>query len=279
MEQATHTEGSTRRRILPRTPALRLDEEVPRHWLAGSAFASQMANGVCLLFPAGERFFVRSVRRYLDGLGDAELSAQAKGFFGQEGRHARAHEDFFEVLERQGYRVRGFLRWYERIAYGGVERLAPPELALATTAALEHFTAILAELALGGTLLDDAHPIVRELLLWHAAEEIEHKAVAFDVLQRVSPSYALRMAGLAMGAACLGGFGLAAGLALLLQDGPTTLRALPADIRARRRFRAQLRRALRRGIRDYTRRDFHPNDNDNYALAAAYLHQANLAPA
>ena len=37
---------------------------------------------------------------------------------------------------------------------------------------------------------------MREMLAWHAAEEIEHKAVAFDVLQAVAPSYALRMAGL-----------------------------------------------------------------------------------
>src|SRR5687767_4071585 len=143
MEQRAHPEGKSRRRIRVRTPQLRLDAGVPRHWLAGSAFASQMANGICLLFPAGERFFVRSVRRYLEGLGDAELSEQAKAFFGQEGRHARAHEDFFGVLEGQGYRLRGFLRWYERIAYGGIERLAPPQLSLATTAALEHFTAVL----------------------------------------------------------------------------------------------------------------------------------------
>lgn len=277
MEHPTTESAPTRRSIRPRTPALRLEDEVPRHWLGGSAFASQVANGVCLLFPAGERFFVRSVRRYLDGLGDAELCAQAKGFFGQEGRHAKAHEEFFEVMERQGYRVRRFLHWYERIGYGGIEALAPHELSLATTAALEHFTAILAELALSGSLLEDAHPVVRDLLLWHAAEEIEHKAVAYDVLQRVSPSYALRMAGLGMACLCLGGFGLAASIHLLLQDGPTTLRALPADIRARRRFRRDLHEAIRHGLRDYLRRDFHPDDNDNYALAATYLRHANLA--
>lgn len=37
---------------------------------------------------------------------------------------------------------------------------------------------------------------MRQMLLWHASEEIEHKAVAFDVLKMVDDSYWLRMRGL-----------------------------------------------------------------------------------
>ena len=50
------------------------------------------------------------------------------------------------------------------------------------TVAMEHFTASLAEFLLKNPeILDGAAPVVRKMLLWHAVEEIEHKAVAFDV--------------------------------------------------------------------------------------------------
>jgi predicted metal-dependent hydrolase len=268
----------SRRTIRPRTPALELDALIPRHWLGGSPLATHLANGVNLLFPAGERCFVRSVRHWLDRVDDPDLVEQARGFFGQEGRHARAHEDFFEVLEQQGYRVRGFLRWYERIAYQGIERLASPELRLATTAALEHFTAILADAALSGGVLDDAHPAVRRLLLWHAAEEIEHKAVAFDVLARVAPGYRLRIAGLVLGGACLATFTAVAAAMLLAQDGAPVRRALGADAHRRRAWRRELHRALGRGVRAYLRPDFHPWDVNNYDVAARYMESAGIGP-
>jgi hypothetical protein len=272
--------------IRPRKPQLALDAGIPRRWLSGSAAATGVANGVNLLFPWGERFFVRSVRRYLDGL-DPELREQARGFFGQEGRHAGAHEQFFEVMRGQGYEIDRFLARYERIA-AWIEAHAPAELSLATTAALEHFTATLADGALRDGMLEYAHPAMRELLLWHAAEEIEHKAVAFDALSRVSPGYALRMAGLFMASTTLFGFWVAATAMLWRQDGLTRREGARELARLRRRRAAAggsnevsvVRRVLRRGLREYVRPGFHPSDNDNAALARDYLARAGLeAPA
>src|SRR5690349_335494 len=97
---------------LPRKPNLALDARIPRHWFGGSAVATQIANGVNLLFPHGERFFVRSVHRYLDDPAIAAaplLQAQVRGFSGQEGRHAAAHERFFAVMREQGYEIDRFL--------------------------------------------------------------------------------------------------------------------------------------------------------------------------
>ena len=54
---------------------------VPRHWFGGNVVATHVANGVNLLFPAGERFFVRSVHHYLDRIDDEHLRARVKGFF------------------------------------------------------------------------------------------------------------------------------------------------------------------------------------------------------
>ena len=182
---------------------------VPRRWFARSVIGTHMANGLNLLFPAGERFFVRSVRHYLERIDDPQLREDIKGFSGQEGLHAYAHERYFEALEKQGYEIRGFLKFYEKFAYGFVEKIAPAELRLAATAACEHFTATMAANALAreadGTMVVQ-DPTMRALFLWHAVEEIEHRAVAFDVLQAVNPNYELRVAGLAVAASLL--FGL-----------------------------------------------------------------------
>ncbi|HSS02475.1 MAG TPA: metal-dependent hydrolase, partial [Kofleriaceae bacterium] len=75
---------------------------VPRHWMFGSPTATAIANGVNLLFPHGERFFVRSVKHFLDQIEDPALRAGIKGFFGQEGRHAHAHYRFNQILRAPG---------------------------------------------------------------------------------------------------------------------------------------------------------------------------------
>lgn len=255
--------------IRPRAPRLRLDASIPRHWLGDNALATHLANGINLLFPHGERFFVRSVKRYLDQIEDAAERRDVRGFFGQESRHAVEHERFFRILEGQGYEIREFLDFYERWSLR-IERLFPPEIHLATTAACEHFTATLAHAALAEGLIDAAHPAVKELLLWHAAEEIEHKAVAYDVLQKVQPSYAVRVIGLAVATACLGGFWLIATRRLLAQDG-LTLADLRRELARLRRERPVTERALSRGIRQYLARDFHPWQYDNRRLAEAQL--------
>jgi predicted metal-dependent hydrolase len=263
-----------------RTPRIPL-RDVPPHWFGGNVVATHVANGINLLFPAGERFFVRSVRHYLEDVKDEHLRARVKGFFGQEGRHAKEHDDFNRVLEDQGYDVQRFLAFYERVAYGFIERVAPPPLRLSTTAACEHFTAILAENALRMRFLDVAHPAMRALLLWHACEEIEHRSVAFDVLERVAPGYGLRVAGLALASACLGGFWAAGALYLLSQEkkdgGRPSLRAEWRAMRAHRESLGDRRFVLLGGIRQYLRRDFHPSQNDVDRLASEYLASVGLA--
>ncbi len=271
-----------RRSIRPRRPKLPFSPAIPRHWFGGSAVATHITNGVNLLFPAGERFFVRSVKHYLEQVGDdPETRAAIRGFFGQEGRHAREHERFFEVLEAQGYEIRDFLDRYEHISFKILEPLMPPALRLAVTAAAEHFTAIMANRALRYDFFETAHPVMRKLMLWHAAEEIEHKAVAFDVLERVSSSYALRAAGLVVATLMLATWWFAATRMLLAQDG-VKLSQARRDLRKLRDYRATKtgrknesigRYVFWHGIRSYLGRTFHPNDEDNYHLAQAFFDQ------
>lgn len=274
MSQAPADLGALR----PRTMEFDL-EGLPRHWMAGMAVPTALGNALHLIFPMGERFFVRSVKHYLATIDDETLREQVRGFFGQEGRHAHVHEEVFKLLRAQGYEVDRFLRLYKKVAYDFIERISPPALRLAATAALEHYTAILAEGALCHGTLDVAHPKMQPLLRWHACEEIEHKAVAFDVLKKVNPSYALRMAGMAVATICLLSFWTIGATMLLRQEKDLTLREI-----ARQLFRAQqrqpiLRRVFLRGLREYLRPSFHPWDNDNLAVARKHLAELESAAA
>ena len=248
---------------------------VPRHWLANNAAATAISNGVNMLFPHGERFFVRSVKYFLDQIDDPVLRTQIKGFFGQEGRHARAHDEFNAILRAQGFEVDRFLDIYVRLS-SWIEARTPPKLRLAVTAASEHFTAILAEGAFTQHVLDGCDPSMRQLLAWHAAEEIEHKAVAYDVLQQIDPSYALRVGGLVYATVMLGGFWLWAATTLLRQDGLNWFSAVGV-LRQLPRRDPIVRRVFLRGIRQYLRRDFHPNDNHTDDLAAEWFAARGMA--
>jgi predicted metal-dependent hydrolase len=247
-------------------------QAIPRWWFAGKPLATHLANGLNLLFPAGERFFIRSVRAYLDDLEDEGLRERVRGFFGQEGHHAREHQRFFEMMEAQGLDIQTFLRFYEQVGYEWLEaRIFGKEMRLATTVACEHFTATLAERALSSDFLDHAHPVMAQLLRWHAAEEIEHKSVAFDVLQAVNPSYRLRVSGLVVASVTLIGFWTLATVMLMRQEKGVSVREAFAQLGEARAQGRMFDGTMRRALVEYLRRDFHPSQVANEHLARAYL--------
>ncbi|MFO0549502.1 MAG: metal-dependent hydrolase [Polyangiaceae bacterium] len=254
--------GSAGLPITPRAfPIEQIGAHIPKHWLAGSVLATHLANGVNLLFPAGERFFVRSVRRYLSSIADDPALMEAvRGFAGQEGHHARAHEQVFEMLEQQGYRVKPYLRVYEKIAYSFIERLFPPVLRLSATAACEHFTAILAENFLRESHEATMDPVLRRLMTWHAVEEIEHRSVAFDVLSRVDDRYFVRIAGLAVASVMLAGFWIG-GTGYLLAQEPSVVSVVRREAASMKGHHPFGERVFGRGIKAYLARGFHPSDN------------------
>ena len=259
---------------IPRDPEIDL-ADVPRHWFADNAVGTAISNAINLLFPHGERFFVRSVHHYLDQISDPTLRAQVLAFFKQEGHHARHHDELNDVIRDQGFEVDDFLEQYQKISRW-VEARMPAKMNLAGTAASEHFTAILAEGAFARGVLDTLHPKMRTLLSWHAAEEIEHKAVAFDVLHQVDPSYALRMAGLAYATIMLGMFWFAGTIVLLRQE-KLGLRGIWREMKKLRKEDPILKRVFARGIKQYVRRGFHPHDNDNAHLAREWFAAHGMA--
>jgi predicted metal-dependent hydrolase len=153
-------------------------------WLGGDIVATALFNALSLTFPDGERMFMDSVRHYKDLL-SGPLLRDANDFIAQEAIHTREHVSLNKVLEGADYpleRIRTHIKNDIAIA----ERLGPLTM-LGATISLEHFTAMLGDSILRNPAqLDGAPEDVKRLWLWHALEETEHKAVAFDVFNKAT---------------------------------------------------------------------------------------------
>ncbi|MEQ1111144.1 metal-dependent hydrolase [Acinetobacter johnsonii] len=157
---------------------------IRRHFFANSPVMSHLLTALSSTFPIGEQFFVHSVRNVRDKITDEKLQAQIAAFIGQEAMHSKAHTEFNDAWRRDDYNLDSFQAWLAR--RDALIKSVHPKLQLAVTAAFEHFTALLGDYILRhpevlSTLDDDAV----KLWVWHAIEEIEHRAVAFDVYQTV----------------------------------------------------------------------------------------------
>lgn len=167
--------------------------DVPRHWLGGRRSVTTFLDNLSVFFPVGERFFVAAVRAHEGHVKDDELRSAVNAFCGQEGVHGREHIRYNAMLRRQGYPVEAMEGRVVRILRVAKAALSPRKQ-LAVTCALEHFTALMAQLILAHPeVLEGAHPEMARLWRWHAAEENEHRAVAFDVFRAAGGTYGERV--------------------------------------------------------------------------------------
>jgi predicted metal-dependent hydrolase len=164
--------------ITPRDRRFGRETAAPRLWHGGCVEATAIYNALSTTFPRGEAFFVESVRAFREGA-PLRLAEEIRGFTTQEAIHSREHDAFNKRAADAGYDLSKLEAQVEkRLA---VTRGKPPIVSLAATMALEHFTAILAHQLLADPRhLEGAEKETADLWRWHAAEEIEHKGVAYD---------------------------------------------------------------------------------------------------
>ncbi len=249
--------------------------DLPKYFFDDNPFLSYLLVALSATFPEGERFFVHSVRAVRDQVTDPQLQKDISGFIGQEAMHSHAHEDFNRWAARLGLDIQTILR-EEAAAVATAKARLSPKQQLAVTCALEHFTAILAQHLLGHPeWLDGLHPEVKPLWLWHALEETEHKAVAFDVYQTVFADEKTRKTVMRFITASFLSRMTQLTLRLLLAD-PVGRKQVSKNLAGLRRV-GRLVRALRPAYLAYYRKGFHPNDHDSTALMqqwAAWLAQS-----
>lgn len=167
--------------IKPRHPAFDLERALATDWHSNDPFKTAFFNALSLTFPVGEKYFIDSIRSFQKQIVDPQLSAEIRGFIGQEAIHRREHIRYNEILcaarnaDGAAFEARLQARVDSRAG-------ASPWLRLMETVAFEHLTAILAyALLTDENCLEGADPTLAGMWRWHAIEEAEHKAVTFDV--------------------------------------------------------------------------------------------------
>ncbi|MCB1146375.1 MAG: metal-dependent hydrolase [Leptospiraceae bacterium] len=255
--------------IKPHPINVKFDDSLPRHWFGGNAFMTHILNTWTVIFPDAERYFVRWSRKALqyENL-DPKIRKDIQGFIGQETRHASEHEKLWELLQKQGYDIQPVLDFIHKVGFDLIENNFPDTWNLAAVAGFEHFTAMFAEIYFESPeLMNTMHPEMKRLFEWHAAEEVEHKAVAFDQLQAVNDSYLLRISVMNLAVILLYGISVANTLYFMLQDRSIFNIKEWAGIWNLFFGEYQLApRSISKFI-EYYRPDFHPWEIQNYADA------------
>jgi len=157
-------------------------------------------NFSCYL-PAGERFFVESVRYFEDKIKSDKLREEVKKFYYQEVQHSISHSNFNKVLFKKNKLARISERYIQFLLVIARKALTR-RLQLSITSAAEHFTAIISNwlLVTLDIFFKKSGHMAASMWVWHAIEEVEHKSVAFDVLIEVTPNkyfaYFIRVMGM-----------------------------------------------------------------------------------
>lgn len=163
--------------ITPRDLRFGRGTTMRRWWLNDDPYATAFYNALSITFPKGEGFFIDIVRNFRDGT-PPRLRGEIQAFIKQEVIRTREHVAFNRHVADQGYDTR-LLEAHVDAALA-LTKDKPPIGALAATMALEHFTAMLAhELIADSRHLAGGDQQAAALWRWHAAEEIEHKGVAY----------------------------------------------------------------------------------------------------
>lgn len=171
---------------------------LPRYWHGGDIFKTTYMNALSCLFPEGERMFIDAVRDNKHLVKDEKLLEQVKGFIKQEAIHGHEHSQFNKYLDNLGYPT-GRIEVFEKKEKIWMKKLISARGRLAITSAVEHFTAIMADdILTNPKSTEGMDEEFKALWKWHAVEETEHKAVAFDVYQQTGGGYLLRVATMLM---------------------------------------------------------------------------------
>mgnify|MGYP000038257013 CR=1 FL=1 len=240
--------------------------DMPQFAIEDNSLISTFFYALSAMFPEGERFFIHSVRHYQKSISDPDMIANIKGFIGQEAHHGRCHDDLNDEIEKLGIPMTMISNSMSARVHMLKNRFGP-ERQLALTVAMEHFTASLAEFILENPeVLNQAPKTFRQMMLWHSVEEIEHKAVAFDVYrQQVNNEWMRRRV---MVVAMMSLFSRITMFQIRILWQTKHMPSISEWLGATRFFwgKKGILRANFQGLKKFFQRDFHPNDIDQSAL-------------
>lgn len=190
--------------ITPKALNISADKSTPNYWFYDSPFLTQFFSSFSATFPGGEQYMIDTVRLFRDQVKDHKvLYKDCGGFIGQEAHHSREHKVINDFMQSRGFPVESVENMIDRILPFFKKMRKKDQMAL--TAAAEHYTAYFGDLVLSNPeVIENVHPTIRPLFVWHAIEEIEHKAVTYDLFDATDGEYLSRIYGFVLASALLG---------------------------------------------------------------------------
>ena len=272
-------------------PVRRMDfdfDTVPEYWMNKSAGLTHLMTALSALFPAGEKFFidsVRAVRQHPSIKDNQELQREISAFIGQEAMHTQEHVGFNASAQKFGHDVDRLDRITDRVIQstrkvftflGKPVGITQEMVDLTATTALEHFTATIASQLLVNPYIQElmTDETMKTMWLWHAIEENEHKAVAYDVFEGVFgrglKAYALRTGSLVTAMATLFVVQSYFVLRLLQDDKQLNLTSLKDIYIYAYSPSKGVITGMTKEMLVYFRPRFHPNDLDTHELLVSW---------
>lgn len=149
-----------------------------------------------LVLPHLEPYLIRTMRSIAPRISDPALAAQVEAFCGQEAQHHRGHASFNRYILREvGPETAARLQRLEQRLHADYRRFSETRSPRFNAAYAEGFEAMTCAMAL--TNLARGRPMPdntwQQLWLWHLAEELEHRTVAFDVYRNLGGSLPYRV--------------------------------------------------------------------------------------
>ena len=269
-------------------------DQVSEYWMNGSAGLTHFMTALSALFPAGEKFFIDSVRavRQHPAIKDNEaLQKEISAFIGQEAMHTQEHVGFNASAQRHGHDVDTLDHYTDRViqtarkifaAVGKPVGIIQEMVDLTATTALEHFTATIASQLLTNQHIQELmkDDTMKTMWLWHAIEENEHKAVAYDVFEGVFgkclKSYLLRTTSLVAAMVTLFFVQSYFVLRLLKEDRQLSLGALKEIYTYGYSPSKGIITGMGKEMLMYFKPGFHPNDHDTHSLLQSWKQKLGL---
>ncbi|HVK98800.1 MAG TPA: metal-dependent hydrolase [Dongiaceae bacterium] len=191
--------NQTKRVPQPRRPKFAFTEEMRRRWCKNTIFYTMLLNAYTIMFPAIERFTVTCLRQELDGITDPVLKARVQAMIAQEAMHGKRHDESLAALKQHHvdydymYRFSEFVMSLWIPLHKNLGRLFRGQLLVGIIAAGEHWTTLISRWNLRSNAFRYEQSPLAKLFLWHAVEEVEHKSVAFDLLEYKGGGYFIRI--------------------------------------------------------------------------------------
>jgi predicted metal-dependent hydrolase len=183
----------TQQAITVRRPELFFPECIDPVLLEAEPELSYALVGISLSLPYIEPYLIRTLSAARRQVSDPVLLEQIRLLNAQEGQHVRLHARFNEAVRERSPELAAL----ESELAADCRRFTETrslQWNLAYVVGVEAFTVALSDFLFEEQLLRDAPPAVRDLFEWHIVEELEHRAVAFDVYQHLYGGYPLRAA-------------------------------------------------------------------------------------